>query len=84
MDFGVGYFPTHQGLTPGEIARFVEERGQGALLFAEHTHIPASRESAYPGGGELPSKYWHCYDLFVALTPPRRQRRGCASAAASA
>ena len=44
-----------------------EEHGQDALLFAEHTHIPASRETPYPGG-ELPTKYWHCYDLFVALT----------------
>ena len=67
MDFGVGYFPTHQGFTPGDIARFAEQRGQGALFFAEHTHIPASRASPYPGGGELPSKYWHTYDLFVAL-----------------
>src|SRR5580698_10372572 len=68
MDFGVGYFPTHQGLSPGAIARLVEERGQESLFFAEHTHIPASRESPYPGGGELPEKYSHCYDLFVALT----------------
>lgn len=45
----------------------MEERGQDALFFAEHTHIPASRESAYPGG-DLPRKYWHTYDLFVALT----------------
>ncbi len=68
MDFGVGYFPTHQGLSPGQIARIVEERGQESLFFAEHTHIPASRESPWPGGPKLPSKYWHCYDLFVALT----------------
>jgi probable F420-dependent oxidoreductase len=68
MDFGVGYFPTHDGMAPGEVARLVEERGQSALFFAEHTHIPASRESAYRGGEVLPPKYWHCYDLFVALT----------------
>ena len=68
MDFGVGYFPTHRGLSPGAVARLVEQRGQESLFFAEHTHIPASRESRYPGGGDLPSKYWHCYDLFVALT----------------
>src|SRR3954465_4228572 len=68
MDFGVGYFPTHDGIGPGALARLVEERGQDALVFAEHTHIPASRESAWPGGGALPPKYWHCYDLFVALT----------------
>src|ERR1017187_7955808 len=68
MDFGVGYFPTHDGIGPGPLARMVEERGQESLVFAEHTHIPASRESPYPAGGELPQKYWHCYDLFVALT----------------
>jgi probable F420-dependent oxidoreductase len=68
MDFGTGYFPTHDGMTPGAVARFVEERGQSALFFAEHTHIPASRDTQWPGGGELPQKYWHSYDLFVALT----------------
>jgi probable F420-dependent oxidoreductase len=68
MDFGAGYFPTHDGMTPGAVARFVEERGQSALFFAEHTHIPASRETKWPGGGELPQKYWHSYDLFVTLT----------------
>ncbi|WP_030439211.1 LLM class F420-dependent oxidoreductase [Actinoplanes subtropicus] len=68
MEFGVGYFPTHDGLRPGEIARKVEERGQTALYFAEHTHIPASRETPWGGGRDLPRKYWHTYDLFVALT----------------
>jgi probable F420-dependent oxidoreductase len=68
MDFGVGYFPTHDGIGPGPLARLVEEHGQDSLFFAEHTHIPASRESAWPGGADLPPKYWHCYDLFVALT----------------
>ena len=68
MDFGVGYFPTHDGIGPGPVAALVEERGQGSLFFAEHSHIPASRQSPFPGGGELPRKYLHCYDLFVALT----------------
>jgi probable F420-dependent oxidoreductase len=68
MEFGVGYFPTHDGIGPGDIARKVEERGQDALFFAEHTHIPASRESPWSGGADLPQKYWHTYDLFVALT----------------
>jgi probable F420-dependent oxidoreductase len=68
MDFGVGYFPTHDGIGPGDFARRVEERGQDALFFAEHTHIPANRETPYARGGDLPRKYWHTYDLFVALT----------------
>ena len=68
MDFGIGYFPTHDAVGPGAIARLAEERGFASLFFAEHSHIPASRESPYPGGGDLPHKYFHTYDLFVALT----------------
>ena len=68
MDFGIGYFPTADAVGPAELAAFVEERGFSSLVFAEHTHIPASRESPYPGGGELPRKYTATFDLFVALT----------------
>jgi probable F420-dependent oxidoreductase len=69
MDFGVGYFPTHDGMDPGALARMLEQRGQDAVYFAEHSHIPASRETPSPEGpGPLPRMYWHCYDLFVALT----------------
>jgi probable F420-dependent oxidoreductase len=50
------------------IARLVEERGQRSLFFTDHTHVPASRETPYPGGGDLPRNYSHTYDLFVALT----------------
>ena len=68
MDFGIGYFPTHDAVSPGALARLVEERGHESLFFPEHTHIPASRATPYPAGGELPRKYSHAYDLFVALT----------------
>ncbi len=68
MDFGIGYFPTHDGVSPGALARLVEERGHESLFFPEHTHIPASRATPYPAGGDLPRKYFHSYDLFVALT----------------
>ena len=69
MEFGVGYFPTHDAIGPGDLARRVEERGQDALFFAEHTHIPAARQSPWGDGSRpLPRKYWHTYDLFVALT----------------
>lgn len=68
MDFGIGYFPTADAIGPGELAAWLEERGFESLFFAEHTHIPASRESLYPGGGDLPRKYTATLDLFVALT----------------
>jgi probable F420-dependent oxidoreductase len=68
MKFGVAIFPTESVPPPSEIAVMAEERGFECLLFPEHTHIPACRESPWPGGGELPSWYSRTYDPFVALT----------------
>ncbi len=68
MDIGVAIFPTHDAIGPAEVARLAEERGHESLFFPEHTHIPASRQSPYPGGGEMPRKYAHTFDLFVAVT----------------
>jgi probable F420-dependent oxidoreductase len=68
MDFGVMMFPTEYSVAPGELAKLVEQRGYESLFFPEHTHIPASRETPYPAGGELPREYWHTYDPFIALT----------------
>jgi probable F420-dependent oxidoreductase len=67
MDYGVVMFPTEYSIGPDEVARELDERGFESLWFAEHTHIPASRESPWPGGPELPRDYWSSYDLFVAL-----------------
>jgi probable F420-dependent oxidoreductase len=66
--FGLTIFPTGYAIGPTELARAAEDAGFEALLFAEHTHIPASRDTPRPGGGELPRRYWHTLDPFVALT----------------
>jgi len=50
-----------------ELARAVEERGLDSLFVTEHTHIPTSRKTPWPAGGELPKEYWHTHDPFVAL-----------------
>ena len=68
MDTGIAIFATHYTLDPANVARLVEQRGHSALFFPEHSHIPADRRSPYPGGGDLPSKYAHTYDLFVTMT----------------
>ncbi len=68
MKFGIGIFPTEELQPPDEFARMVEERGFESLLFPEHTHIPASRTTPYPAGGDLPDFYARTYDPFVALT----------------
>ena len=65
--FGAMMFPTDYAIQPVELARAVEERGLDSLFFPEHTHIPTSRRSPWPGGGELPMEYSHTHDLFVAL-----------------
>ncbi|MGH3098845.1 MAG: LLM class F420-dependent oxidoreductase [Streptosporangiales bacterium] len=68
MQYGVSMFPTHYAIDPGTLAHEVEQRGFASLLFPEHTHIPSSRRTPYPGGGELPRKYAHTLDPFVAST----------------
>jgi probable F420-dependent oxidoreductase len=68
VKLGAAIFPTDDALAPQDVARLLEERGFESLWFPEHTHIPASRETPYPAGGELPSMYWHTLDPFVALT----------------
>ena len=67
MDFGAVMFPTEYAIQPDELARALEERGFESLWVPEHTHIPASRRSPWPGGGALPREYWSAYDPFVAL-----------------
>jgi probable F420-dependent oxidoreductase len=66
--FGIALFPTDDGVDPATVARMVEERGFESLFFPEHTHIPVSRRTPWPGGAELPRQYSRTYDPFVALT----------------
>jgi probable F420-dependent oxidoreductase len=66
-EFGALIFPTDYAMHPVELAKAIEERGLDSLFFPEHTHIPASRRSPYPAGGELPKEYSHTYDPFVAF-----------------
>jgi probable F420-dependent oxidoreductase len=68
MKLGVTMFATDYAIRPDELARACEERGFESVWFPEHTHIPTSRRSPWPGGAELPKEYWHTHDLFVSLT----------------
>jgi probable F420-dependent oxidoreductase len=67
MKVGISTFVNDDSIDPVSLARAIEERGFESLVVAEHTHIPASRESAYPGGGELPQWYYRTLDPFVTL-----------------
>lgn len=68
MDHGVVTFVTDYSMPPAELARAVEDHGLESMWVTEHTHIPAVRESAWPGGAELPREYSHTIDPFVALS----------------
>ena len=65
--FGALIFPTDYAMHPVSLAKAIEERGLDSLFFPEHTHIPASRLTPYPAGGDLPREYSHTFDPFVAL-----------------
>ncbi|MEZ5596278.1 MAG: LLM class F420-dependent oxidoreductase [Pseudomonadales bacterium] len=65
--FGALIFPTTYSVQPASLARALEARGFESLFLPEHTHIPASRQSPWPGGRELPREYWHTYDPYIAL-----------------
>src|SRR3954463_16136077 len=67
LQFGVAMFPTDYAIDPVALGRLAEERGFESLWFPEHTHIPTSRDTPYPAGGDLPPEYWHTHDPFVAL-----------------
>lgn len=68
MKFGVSTFITDQGIGPTSLGAALEERSFDSLFIAEHSHIPADRQTPYPGGGELPEVYYRTLDPFVALT----------------
>lgn len=61
------FVPTDTSITVAELAAQAEERGYHALYLCDHTHIPASRETPYPGGGDLPAEFYRLIDPFVAL-----------------
>ncbi len=67
MKYGVAMFPTDYAIQTDALARELEARGFESLWLPEHTHIPTSRKSAWPGGADLPRDYWHTLDPFVAL-----------------
>jgi probable F420-dependent oxidoreductase len=69
---GITLFTTDRSIHPVELARAVEERGFESLFLPEHSHIPASRRTPWPGARpgdeELPDFYWHLLDQVVALS----------------
>ncbi|HLY90734.1 MAG TPA: LLM class F420-dependent oxidoreductase [Acetobacteraceae bacterium] len=68
MQFGAAMFFTDYSMPPGDLGRAMEERGFESLWAPEHSHIPVSRRSPFPNGGDLPKQYYDVMDPFVTLT----------------
>jgi probable F420-dependent oxidoreductase len=68
MQFGLSMFITDETIAPVDLGRAAEDAGFDSIFVPEHTHIPASRESPWPGGDELPREYSHTLDPFVSLS----------------
>ena len=67
MPIGLCIFATDYAIRIDELARAAEDRGYESLWVPEHTHIPTSRRTPFPGGAELPREYSHTFDPFVSL-----------------
>jgi probable F420-dependent oxidoreductase len=68
VHLGAAFFATDLSSDIRDVARAAEDAGLESLFVAEHTHIPVSRQTPYPAGGELPEEYSHTLDPFLALT----------------
>jgi probable F420-dependent oxidoreductase len=68
MQFGAAMFFTDYSMAPGELGAALEARGFESLWAPEHSHIPVSRTSPFPNGGDLPKQYYDVMDPFVTLT----------------
>ena len=82
MLVGVFHFPTDYGID-SPFGAALEARGFESLFVCEHTHIPISRRTLFPGGGDLPDRYKHTHDPFVALAFAAAATRSCFSAPGS-
>lgn len=67
MKVGAMMFPTDYAINPVELAIALEERGFESVWLPEHSHIPVSRKTPFPGGGDLPQQYYDTLDPFVTL-----------------
>ena len=67
MHVGVDIFLTDYSIDPIELGPALEQRGFESVWLPEHSHIPLSRQSPWPGGGDLPKRYYDVVDPLVTL-----------------
>ncbi len=65
--FGVHLYPTEYSMDAVQVVKAAEERGLDSVTYPEHTHIPTSRKTPFPGEGELPKHYAELLDPFIVM-----------------
>jgi probable F420-dependent oxidoreductase len=65
---GLHYVATLDSMGVSEFAAAASARDFAGVFLPEHTHIPISRATPYPGGGEMPEKYARVWDPYIALS----------------
>jgi len=74
MQFGGAMAFTDSSISAMELARALEERGFESIWAPEHSHIPLTRKTPYPGG-ELPKYFHEILDPFVVLAAASQATR---------
>ncbi len=67
MHLGFSSMNTVDDPSPLALAKTLEEAGFESLWYGEHSHIPVSRKTPYPPGGDLPEPYKKMMDPYVSL-----------------
>lgn len=67
MKLGFSTMNTPEDVPPAEMAKALEDRGFDSFWIGEHSHIPTSRKTPYPSGGEMPPQYRRMMDPFLSL-----------------
>lgn len=67
MYLGFSSMNTLKDPNPMELAKVLEQAGFESLWYGEHSHIPRSRKTPYPPGGDLPEPYKEMMDPYLSL-----------------
>ena len=67
MKVGYTTMNTPADIAPPVLGPLLESAGFDSIWIGEHSHIPVSRETPYPTGGDMPWQYTTMMDPFLSL-----------------
>lgn len=68
MKIGYTTMNTPADIAPRVLGPMLEDAGFDSIWIGEHSHIPVSRATPYPTGGDMPWQYTTMMDPFISLT----------------